>query len=398
VVLAGYKGDTSSSVVQFTSARTFGGGFNVKEAFTEFDIPLLANTAFAQSLNANLAGRYADYSGSGGIWAYKGGLDWQIVSAFRLRGTYSRDVRAATLAERFDQTRGGLTVQDPFLNNATISSSSFSGGNPNVDPEKADTITVGAVFQPTAFLSGFQASVDWYSISIKDAIGQISSQDIVNQCYDSGGASDLCQYVLRNPVTNEIDRVDSLFINLNKEKISGVDVEAQYRTDLSLFGGAESVNLHFFGAWLDENSVKTPGTPKDDRAGQVGSGQSLPHYKFTMNGTYSNGPFQLFVQERYIGSGKLDRTRVTSDHFIAGVHTIDNNHVPAKWYTDLRLSYSLDQENGGNWSIYTTVTNLFNTAPPPTPGIIGRAGTSQFNQGLYDTIGRRFVAGVKFNY
>jgi outer membrane receptor protein involved in Fe transport len=391
-VPVGYTGDNSSSTVQFTSLRSFGGGFNVKEAFTEFDIPLIANTAFAQSLNLSLAARYADYSGSGGIWAYKAGIDWQVISDIRFRGTYSRDVRAATLEERFDQTRGGATVRDPEKNNDTFSTAAFTGGNENLDPEKADTFTVGTVFQPS-FLPGFQASLDWYSINVKAAIGQLTSQNVVDGCFDSGGTGSLCQYVHRD-ADGFISRVDNLFINLSKQKISGIDLETQYRTDLTLVGGgAESLNWRFYGSWLDENSRTTPGTPKDD---QAGSG-NFPHWKFTTNINYSNGPVGIFVQERWIGGVKLDRTYVESDHHIDGVKTIEDNHIPSVWYTDLRLNYTIGADSGHTWQIYGNITNLFNKTPPVVAGTIGRGGTNQTSS-LHDEIGRRFLAGVRFTY
>src|SRR5690606_18196180 len=76
------------------------GSIPVKEAFAETLVPLLADAGPIRSANLHLAARWADYSGSGAIWAYKAGLDMEISSFLRLRGTYSRDVRAANLSER----------------------------------------------------------------------------------------------------------------------------------------------------------------------------------------------------------------------------------------------------------------------------------------------------------
>lgn len=49
------------------------GGYNVKEVFAETMIPLVENASWAQTFNVNLSARYADYSGSGGVVAWKGG-------------------------------------------------------------------------------------------------------------------------------------------------------------------------------------------------------------------------------------------------------------------------------------------------------------------------------------
>jgi outer membrane receptor protein involved in Fe transport len=400
-VPSGFQGTSNLSEILFSGTIQnpqggVAGGFTVEELFTELDVPLLAGMTGIQQLDFNGAVRWADYSGSGSIWAWKAGLSWQIMNGLRLRGTQSRDVRAATLQERFDSTAGGANVQDPENNNVTISTASRSGGNPNVNPEKADTTTIGVIYQPS-FLSGLSTSLDWYRINIKGAIAQLSAQDVVNGCFR--GDQTLCALVERDPVTNNITRISNIFINVANQRVSGVDLELSYRSQLSfLGGGAESLNGRFLGTWLDENSIQNPGAPRDDRAGQIGGGLSLPKYKLTANLTYANGPVSVFLQERWIDGGKLDRTRVESDVAIPGVLTIDDNHVRAAWYTDLRLTYTIDTAGGNSWQIYGDVTNLFNEAPPSVPGTMGRAGTNEFNASLYDTVGRRFVAGVRFSY
>src|SRR6185369_6280129 len=54
------------------------GGYKVQEAFTEMQFPLLNEKPLARSLDLNTAVRFADYEGSGGMWAWKAGVDWSI--------------------------------------------------------------------------------------------------------------------------------------------------------------------------------------------------------------------------------------------------------------------------------------------------------------------------------
>ena len=69
-------GAANNSVdIQFSKVPFVKGEFDVKEAFAETEIPLISNTLFLQQLNFNGAVRWADYSGSGSILAYKMGLD-----------------------------------------------------------------------------------------------------------------------------------------------------------------------------------------------------------------------------------------------------------------------------------------------------------------------------------
>ncbi len=96
----GFVGVNSWS--QFSIVPNFSGDITTKEAFTEVLVLLVKDAFLAKQLNFSGAARCADYSGSGGIWSWKGGLDWQLIDAPRLRGTVSRDVRAANMSERFD--------------------------------------------------------------------------------------------------------------------------------------------------------------------------------------------------------------------------------------------------------------------------------------------------------
>ena len=80
------------------------GEYDVWEVFGESIIPL------SSGIDLHVATRYADYQGSGGVWAAKGGLDWEITDTLRFRGTWSRDTRAGTLSERFDTQGAGTAI------------------------------------------------------------------------------------------------------------------------------------------------------------------------------------------------------------------------------------------------------------------------------------------------
>ncbi len=124
-----------------------------------------------------------------------------MIDAFRLRGTVSRDVRAANMSERFDSSGAGATVRDPRRNNTVTSFTQITTGNPNLAPEKADTVTAGFVVQPTQ-IEGLSMSVDWYSIEVKDSIGLLSAQQVVDSC--QGGNAVQCGWITRDATTNAI--------------------------------------------------------------------------------------------------------------------------------------------------------------------------------------------------
>ena len=377
-------------VLQFVDLDEYDGSFNVKEVFAETLVPLVANAGFAQRLDLSLAARWADYSGSGGIWAWKAGLDWQVVNDVRLRGTLSRDVRAGSLEERFDRQGQGTAVEDPEFGDLNYTTFQVRGGNPNVDPEKSDTITLGAVYQPS-FVDGLSVSVDWYDIKVKGAIDLLGVQRIVDDCDQLGGA--ICERVHRDPTTNRISLVENTFLNLGKVTARGIDVELTYTKQLELFGGgAETLTGRLLASWLDEYSTTDVDGNKVDHTDELGvAGASYPDLRATANLTYTNGPFSVFVQERYIGSGIIDVD------YVEGVDIADNS-VGSVFYTDLNLSYRPGGADSA-WRLYFNVTNLFDRDPPLIPSWSDFSGTGAgTNDTLYDALGRRFVVGASFEY
>ena len=387
----GFAGDSNSSTVLFSSQRAVQGGYSVREAFFEVGIPLLENG----KLNLNEAFRWADYSGSGNTNAWKTGISYQATERFRIRATRSQDVRAPTLQERFESQRGGVNVRDPENldaqgNPQLITTASFSGGNPNVGLEEAATSVLGFVYEPT---ERFSVTIDRYDVDLDGAIGQLTAQTIVNTCSASGGTSSLCQFVVRDG-TGQINRVEALFINLSNMRITGVDLELNYS---GIEVGDGTLSWRLLGSRLDENSILTPGSPRDDRAGDVGT-EGLPKTKVTTSLRYARGPVSVFLQERYIGGGLNDKDLVESATRIPGAVTIDDNTIDSVLYTDLTFNYSGGSNAGTPWEAFFTVNNLFDEAPPDMYTVVGRAGVGGPNSFLYDTIGRRFVAGVRVNF
>lgn len=383
---------------QFSKVSNIRGQADVWEAFAEVLIPVVDTEMFTANLSG--AGRWADYSGSGTIWAYKGGAEIGIADTVRLRGTYSRDVRAANLSERFDKTGGTAVIDDPRTPGVieALTVTRFSGGNPNVRPEEADTITLGAVLQPD-FIPGLSASVDWYKIEIKDAISQVGNQAVLNRCFLEN-AQEFCDLVTLDGAGNII-LVGDVFVNVAQAAVSGVDAEVSYNTPLTLIGGgSESIGFRAFASWLTERSETNSSGFTTDFAGQTGATQSsqvyLPYADFKATGslTYRNDGFSTLLQARYIGEGIQDvcgagRCAPASAVFI------EDNVVDDVLYLDFRIGHEFEVR-GTELELFANVTNLTDKAPPVTPSYSAFAGYStQHNSSLYDVLGRRFTFGAK---
>ena len=404
---------------QFTKVSNIQGRTTVKEAFSEVLVPLVDGGPLMDSATLNAAVRWADYSGAGTIWAYKAGLDLTFAEGVRLRGTYSRDVRAGNLSERFDKTGGAGNVLDTRITAAdtaaclalgnpalscgnTYNVTIFSGGNPNIRPEQADTFTVGAVFQPD-WLPGFSASVDWFKVKIDDAIATVGTNEVARRCLQDQ-EQQFCDLITFEGTTDagnypKIILVGNQFVNVAQSRVEGIDAELAYRQDLDLFGGEESVSARVFATYLlDRSDVGATGAVTrfhglTGLAPDTGAPGMFPKFKATGNFTYSNGPFRAFFQGRLIGSGK--RTyRIGAADAVEGVNIADNS-VPAVFYLDTRLSYEFGFA-GSEIEAFVSATNLLDKDPPVTGTFSNFLGYSgQVNTQLFDVLGRRFVAGVK---
>lgn len=387
---------TNSIDFQFSKVPFIRGDFDIKEVFAETLVPLVSDAGWMQALNFQGAVRWADYAGSGNIWSYKGGLDAQVTDSFRLRGTYSRDVRAANIGERFDRTGGFANITDRIdpANPVTTGVTIVSGGNPNLDPEKADTYTVGFVFRPVA-LPGFDVSVDWLQVSLEDAIESLSAQQIADGCYVNGDV-DQCAFITRD--ATQITFINQTQQNLSKAKIKGIDAEIGYARPITLFGGNERFGIRLFASWLDENSRTNSAGVKTDSVGSVTA--QLLEWKATAMLNYSNGPFRWNMQARYLDGGLLSTAYNAPNATTGQVTTwnVADNTVGSVTYFDTRVAYEVPVGEG-SMELYANVNNLFDRDPPLVLAEFGGlfANGGQYSSG-YDVLGRRYSVGVSFRF
>jgi len=82
----------------------------------------------------------------------------------------------------------GIVGQAPFI----------TSSNPNLVPEVAKTWTAGVVIRPD-LIPNFSLALDWYNISIENAITTIQGQSVTiqNICEASGGTSSFCNLIVR---------------------------------------------------------------------------------------------------------------------------------------------------------------------------------------------------------
>jgi outer membrane receptor protein involved in Fe transport len=367
--------------------RPMKGSYDVKEAFGEIEIPLFHDRPFAQALGINGAVRATDYSTSGTVLTWKVGSVWQISDDVLLRVTRSRDIRAPNFDELFTNTLYRFfTVTDPFNNNQQLTVSYLSQGNRALAPETANTLTGGIVLTPR-FIPGFRMSVDGYNIEISDAITTLGAQDIVTRCF--AGNTALCNLLTRN-ASGTLTTVTAQYINVAKISTRGLDIEAVYRLPLSQLGAESGGALTFRGlGTYVQHLITNDGRTAVDRAGDVGTNNGgVPHWTFNISTTYENGPFTAFLQGRYIGSGKYNVTYGPLD--------IADNNIPARFYLDTSIAYTVINSGRQNVEMYFNINNLLDKDPPANP--YSFFAPQATNPVLYNVVGRQFSLGVRFKF
>lgn len=385
------------------------GSYSVKEAFAEVNVPLIADKSFTRSLDINGAVRATDYSASGYVTTWKAGLTWSPIDDVRFRITRSRDIRAPNISELF--TRGlnqVIFVRDPTLGNQSFQGIQVTTGNLDLSPEKADTLGVGVVLTPS-FVPGLSFSVDYYEIKVKDAIGTVAAQDIVDQC--NAGVVVFCPAITRSNVNGQqvITQISNQPFNFASQKARGIDFDLTYRVPLNeIFDGSDG-SLTFRGVATDfiENVLDNGITPAVDLVGDMRSGRtdtpaigSIPNWRFMGTVTLDKDPFTLALTARGVSSGQVNNTYVecasACPTSTVNNPTIDDNHVKGAWYFDASITFRPDLP--GKPELFFSVKNIANKDPaivarPPSGQSYGFRPTQE---SIYDILGRQFRAGIRF--
>ena len=369
------------------------GSYNVTEGFVETVVPLLSDSKFGKSLDFNGAIRQTDYSTSGQVTTWKVGATYAPVEDFTLRITRSRDIRAGSLSVLFQP---GQTLTSALFNpwtGVTENVQYTTVGNPQIAPEKADTLDIGGVFRPR-WLPGLTLSVDYWDIDLKDAITTIGVTSLIDGCF-TGQFPQFCEFVGRD-ANNNFTGITQVPVNIANSRVRGIDFEASYRLPIAK-GNLTLRALATHGLESTSNSG-LQGAVTVSTLG-INSGGGLPDWRYTVTATYERGPFTGAVTARGVSDGVISNTYVECDSacpaYTAANPTISNNRVDGALYFDLSVNYKLLR----GFEAFATIHNVANRDPSPYPSGPGVAGQSWgANPQYYDLNGRSFRAGIRFAY
>lgn len=396
------------------------GATHVVEGYAEASIPIAQDEFLAKEISIELAARYSSYDRVDAN-TYKAGIVWAPTDDVRFRGSYDRAVRAPNVIDLFlgqgtnlfDQTAdpcgvGGYATlaacestpgaaAGTFYHNANLNSPANQynfqqGGNLNLAPEKADTITLGFVATPT-FISGFSFTVDYFNIMLRNAIGAISPTAIEASCYTANVAAS-CALIHRNPGNGSLyignGFVDSRNTNLGGVRTSGVDFSAAYAMDLADVGLTDlgSLNFSLQGTYLSSFTINTG-------LGGAGSVYSCVSRFSSSCGT----PNPAWRHNFRIGwTTPWDDAVITGTwRYYAGVHefglaspyTVLGTELGSQNYFDLQVAAPV--MTGA--TVRLGVNNIFDK-DPPLSNAVGTTGNGNTYPQTYDALGRFLFADL----
>jgi len=266
-------------------------------AYVEFALPLL------ESLELQLAGRYDDYSDFGDTTNPKLGLRWQPLDSLAFRASWGTGFRAPSLAQvglgPSQESRFFLDTYGCADNTAYCATTDYNlvfAGNPNLEAEESESWNFGVGWEPTASLT---LSLDYWDIKQENKIDE-APFDYLYTTFCNDQQSDIC--IRGTPLPGDtlgpLLRINTGFINIGEQSVSGVDLAADYASDLA--GGTLSVGL-FYSYLLSFERVELNDTGSEFITRELAGKYEYPEHRWTLTGDWTSGDWGFYAALNYVG-------------------------------------------------------------------------------------------------
>jgi outer membrane receptor protein involved in Fe transport len=413
------------------------GSFRVIEFFGETQVPIVQRS-FIHDLTLTAGYRRSYYETSEGdnfdTNTYKIGLEFAPIQDIRFRAGYNRAVRAPNIQELFatqfvglDGTEdpcadipGGVTATDygclaqglvigqSPTGNPAGQYNGLLGGNPDLQPEKATTKTIGVILQPS-FIPRLALTIDWFSIKVEDAIQGFGADAILQDCTDGATAvftPDSCALVQRDP-SGSLWLTSGGFVIDTPHNIGGVHTKGfEFNGSYShRLGNMGNLSASMVGTLLRKFETDNGLTPAYDCKGLYGSTCLTPapewRHKARLTWNMPSG-IGLSMQWRYIGGVKADST--SDNPSLSGpLNYNPGAKIGDESYIDLAATFTF----GDHYNFRLGVNNVFDNMPPLTTSGNASGGGSDCPTGpcngntwpaTWDALGRYIYAGVTLDF
>lgn len=411
------------------------GALTLNETFLELQVPIISKKPGIESLNFEGGYRSSKFetdAGSKSYGSWKYGLDYAPIKGLRFRAMEQRATRAPNINELYAPVVSGLSNRavDPcqlaLINAAeattpgTLSNlcrltgvptaqigavpapaagqiAQLSGGNLNLSPEEADTLTVGLVFEPS-FLPGLSLTVDYFKIEINKAVSSPTTSQVLDGCYTAAlnpgfnPANPFCALIARNTLTGSLNGttgVSQQLSNLGRVNTEGYDLGVSYRLNA---GSVGRFDIGLQATVTTESSFQSlPTVAVIDCLGFYGQdcGGPTPETKWSQRLSWTKGDFSAGYNWRYIGKSSVQDIR-------AAGFAPQFREIKAYNYVDLSFAWSPIKA----LSLSLAITNAFDKKPPEVGNTIATTSTNSGNTfpQWYDVVGRAYSVGARLKF
>ena len=393
----GYRRNEFVDRLSATGEVRIGGGEGSRFAYAELGLPLLGAVAGdddARRLTLTAAVRGEDYDSFGSVITPKLGLVYGPSPDYTFKASWGRSFKAPTLLQRY-QEKGAVLDSGLWYGGepGSVVLATF-GGNPDLEPERANTRTVSFALHPRA-LPAFDAELTLFDIDYTDRVVQPIgnyAEALTNPAYS--------RYVDLSPTEEEQARliettagfynyigseydpgdVDALlyahFVNVASQRVRGLDLSGSYGFGI----GDGRLTLRGSGSWLDSTQKNGPEDSAFDLSGTLFSPARV---KARTGLVWLQGGFSASAFGNYTSGVRSPLTGFETASFTT---------------LDASLRYSIDDRAGSRsgWDFVLSAKNLLNRAPPlhpvPDPTWVPYDSTNFSALGRYLTasIARRF--------
>ncbi len=394
--------------------RPVSGRISVYEAYGEMRVPILRESPLGYELSVQGAGRASHYNTNGSQYSWNVGGSYAPARGLTFRVVRSQAVRAPNIGELFSPAnQGNAFLQDPC--DALVIGQSpnraagcaalgipagyvsptngrttpvYTGGNLDLEPETADTWTVGIVAQPPA-IPGLSFTVDYYNIRITDAIGSIPAQTLLNNCVDQGiapASNPNCAAVVRSAGTRQVTEVRATNLNIGRLFTRGVDLNVTYGFDLARLSASlpGRLTLNANGTYIFKlRTLTDANNPNSEvkREGVLGD----PEFEMLASATYQANRLSLTWRTHFLRSQLFT--------WFAGIpdDQYDLMYTGDRFYHDLSVGYDLTEKLNAR----INVNNIFDTKPPQLGGNVHQGLN---DASIYPNLGTQFFGTITASF
>jgi outer membrane receptor protein involved in Fe transport len=333
---------------------------HAEAVFAEAYVPLVGEPNArpgVQELALSLAGRYERYGDFGDTANPKIGVLWRPAADLVLKANWGTSFRAPSLNELYSVSRvfhnyGVLDANAPggprqmFVDYIT-------GGNPGLDPEKADTYTISGGYRPGWF-PGAWLDVDYYHTNYRDRIH--SPADGLTPAFLVSIEDSLPPGVIQRAPDGTLVTLNLVSVNSARTTISGFDFAGGYGWDAGRLGAFDlSASATLVTDFSDE---LIDGAPVQQRKGTVGF---PPKWRARAGLSWKLGDWGAAASVNHtdgLFNATIDPRIVERD--VASLTTVDAQLIWRPARADGLLS---------GFTARLGATNLFNARPPFVDGV-----------------------------